>query len=189
MFLTDLFGVFSLSAFSVWGLLMAFLFNLFVYFIDIKRHTTLLLSSFILLASYSLSDYFFSWLNFEASTYLDWAIQDYVTIFFLGLLYLKVRHTTPSFSYLIVGLLINSLLYLLMYYDIYIEGNRKPWVLWDIYSFGINIVDFTMIVALIIDRDILGLNKLIHLIKRQIKFINIKRSKENSNKLISEHSV
>jgi hypothetical protein len=47
-----------------------------------------------------------------------------------------------------------------MYLDLYIYGNTTPWILWDIYSFGVNIVDFTMIVALIVDRDILGLIKL-----------------------------
>lgn len=189
MFLKEFFGLFSLSAFSMWGLLMAFLFNVFIYSLNVKRSTTLLTSSFILLVSYSFSDYFFSWLNYEATIYLDWAIQDYITIFFLGLLYLKVRRATPSFAYLIVGLLFNSLLYLLMYYDIYLSGNREPWILWDIYSFGINIVDFTMIVALIVDRDILGLNKLIQIIKRQIKLTAIKLSKKRANKLIAEYSA
>lgn len=188
MFLTELFGIFSLSAFSIWGLLMAFLFNLFVYFLDTKRHTTLLLSSFILLVSYSLSDYFFSWLNFEATTYLDWALQDYITIAFLGLLYFKIRKTTPSFLYLIIGLLVNSFLYLIMYYDIYIVGNREAWILWDIYSFGVNIVDLTMIVALIVDRDILGLNKLVSVIKRHYK-VPIRLFKGSSSKFTVKHSL
>lgn len=188
MFLKEFFGLFSLSAFSIWGLLMAFLFNVFIYFLDIKRRTTLLPSSFILLISYSLSDYFFSWLNYEASTYLDWALQDYATIFILYLLLYKIRNTTPSFIYLIVGLSINSALYLLMYYDIFLMGTREPWILWDIYSFGVNIVDLTMIVALIVDRDILGLNKLVSVIKRHYK-VPIRLFKGSSSKFTVKHSL
>jgi hypothetical protein len=56
MFLTELFGVFSLSALAVWGFLMAFFFNVFVYSLGIKQGTTLLLSSFIMAVSYIVGD-------------------------------------------------------------------------------------------------------------------------------------
>ncbi len=47
-----------------------------------------------------------------------------------------------------------------MYYDLHITGNVNPWFLWDFYSFTVYLLDFTMIIALIVDRDILGLNAL-----------------------------
>ena len=160
MFLTEFFGFFSLSAFSSWGFLMAFFFNVFVYTIDVKRNTTLLLSSFIMMASYATSDYFFTWLSIGTSVYLDWTIYDYVTILFLISVFFIQKKTTPSFIYLITGLIINSILSIAMHYDIYIEGNRVSWILWDVYTFGVNIIDLIMIVVLIVDRDFLGLHKL-----------------------------
>ncbi|WP_289096949.1 hypothetical protein [uncultured Pseudoalteromonas sp.] len=168
MFLTELFGVFSLSAFAVWGLLMAFFFNTFVFSLGIKRKTTLLLSSFIMATSYLTGDYFFTWLSPVPATYLDWAIYDIVTIVCLTIAYLFMRRTTPSFLYLVVGLSLNSILFVLMYIDLYVYGNTQPWFFWDIYSFGVNIIDLTMIIALIVDRDILGLHKLKNYITESI---------------------
>ncbi|MBE0365156.1 hypothetical protein PULV_a1905 [Pseudoalteromonas ulvae UL12] len=58
-----------------------------------------------------------------------------------------------------------------MHLDIVIFENKEQWILWDIYTAGVNIADFTMIVALITDRDILGLIKL----KNQLQ-INTKKA-------------
>ncbi|MBE0362145.1 hypothetical protein PULV_a3950 [Pseudoalteromonas ulvae UL12] len=44
-----------------------------------------------------------------------------------------------------------------MFLDIVVYQNKQEWLLWSIYKVGINIADFTMIVALITDRDVLGL--------------------------------
>ena len=160
MFITEFFGLFSLSAFAAWGFLMAFFFNVFVFALDIKRKTTLLLSSFIMMVSYSASDYLFTWLSIENSVYLEWVLYDYATIFALFLTYSFIGKATRSFIYIIVGLLINSMLSLSIYYDLYLNGNREPWFLWDLYTFGVNIIDLTMIIALIVDRDFLGLHTL-----------------------------
>ncbi|MCC9661104.1 MULTISPECIES: hypothetical protein [unclassified Pseudoalteromonas] len=169
MFLTELFGVFSLSAFVVWGMLMAFFFNVFVYTLGVKRKTTLLLSSFIMATSYMAGDFLFTWLSPVPATYLDWALYDVVTIVFLVSSYFVFKKTTPSFLYLIIGLSINTTLFLLMYLDLFIYGNTQPWFFWDIYSFGVNIVDLSMIVALIVDRDFLGLNKFKTFIHNSLK--------------------
>ena len=160
MFLTEFFGLFSLSAFIMWGFLMAFLFNIFVYSLNIKRNTTLLLSSFIMMTSYSASDHFFTWLAIDNSVYLDWALYDYATITALILAYIFLKKTTPSFFYIVIGLMVNSLLSLCMYLDMYVYNNRNPWLLWDLYTFSVNIIDLIMIVALIVDRDFLGLHKI-----------------------------
>lgn len=159
MFLTELFGLFSLSAFTMWGFLMTFFFNVFVYSLDVKRGTTLLLSSFIMMVSYTLSDYFYTWLSMRDSIYLDWALYDISTITALICIYKVIRKTTPSFLYLIIGLSINSILFFCMYLDIYIFGNIEPWYFWDVYTYLVNLIDFVMIVALIVDKDFLGLHK------------------------------
>mgnify|MGYP000875140079 FL=1 len=176
MFLTELFGVFSLSAFVVWGMLMAFFFNVFVFALGVKRKTTLLLSSFIMATSYMAGDFLFTWLSPVPATYLDWALYDIVTIVCLCLTYFFFKKTTPSFLYLIVGLSINTTLFLLMYLDLFIYGNTKPWFFWDIYSFGVNIIDLSMIIVLIVDRDIFWLHKLKNLISPSSKARKINTS-------------
>ncbi|PCC12179.1 hypothetical protein [Pseudoalteromonas sp. JB197] len=160
MFLAEFFGFFSLSALVMWGFLMAFLFNIFVFTLDVKRKSTLMLSSFILMLSYSATDYFFTWISYYNTTYFDWAVHDLITILCLGLSYKVIKVTTPSFLYLTLGLSINMLLALLMHVDVFINNNTKPWFFWDAYTFGVTINDFIMIVALIVDRDFLGLHKL-----------------------------
>ena len=169
MFLAEFFGYFSLSAFAMWAFLMAFFFNIFVFSLGVKRNTTLLLSSFILFVSYSSSDYFLTWFSIYKITYLDWALYDLFTIIALFLAYRFISKTTPSFIYLIAGLTFNMLLLIAMHVDVFMYKNTQYWLLWDVYTFGINVVDFIMIVVLIVDRDFLGLhtlkNKLISLFK------------------------
>ena len=160
MFLTEFFGFFSLSAFTMWGFLMAFFFNVFVYSLNVKRDTNLLFSSFVMMVSYTLSDYFFTWLSIKTTVYLDWAIYDVLTILILSLSLACKKKTSVSFIYLTVGLSINLTFFLLMYFDLYVHQNKERWLLWDIYAVSVNIIDVIMIVALIVDRDFLGLNKL-----------------------------
>ena len=174
MFLAEFFGLFSLSAFSMWAFLMAFFFNIFVYSLDVKRDTTLLLSSFIMMISYTATDYIFTWLSYYDTTYFDWAIYDLSTILCLAIAFLFIKKTTPSFLYLLIGLSVNSIFFLLMYLDVYINKNLESWWFWSVYQFSVNIIDFLMVVALIVDRDFLGLHgikrKLIRLFKsRKIK--------------------
>ncbi|MBH0010718.1 MULTISPECIES: hypothetical protein [unclassified Pseudoalteromonas] len=174
MFLTEFFGLFSLSAFVMWAFLMAFFFNVFVYSLDVKRKTTLLLSSLIMMISYTATDYFYTWLSYYNTTYLDWAIHDLITIIVLIFSFKLLKKTTTSFLYLIVGLSINMLLVLLMYLDVYVYKNNEPWFFWEIYVGFVAFNDLAMVVALIVDRDFLGLHrikrKLIRLFKsRKIK--------------------
>jgi len=176
MFLTEFFGFFSLSALIMWGFLMAFFFNLFVYSLDVKRNTTLLLSSLIMVVSYSSSDYFLTWLSIYNITYLDWALYDFSTLIFLFVTYQSIKKTTPSFLYLICGLLVNMSLLLAMHIDVFIYNNQEYWLLWSIYTFGVNLIDLIMIVALIVDRDFLGLHKLKNIIVSLFKKSNLKHS-------------
>ena len=160
MFLQELFGLFSLSAFFMWGFLMAFFFNVFIYAIGLKKGTTLLFSSFVMMCSYTLSDYFFRWLSLKNSLYLNFALYDVATITALIIVYKFVKKTTPSFLYLVLGLSINTIFFLLMHVDSEIYENTHYWWFWEVYMYTVNLIDITMIVALIVDRDILGLHKL-----------------------------
>jgi len=144
----------------MWAFLMAFFFNVFVYCLEVKRGTTLLLSSFIMMSSYTASDYFFTWMSYYETTYFDWAVYDFFTLSFLLLSFVLIKRTTPSFLYLITGLSINFILVSLMHLDVYIYRNLEPWLFWDIYTFGVTIIDWLMVIALIVDRDFLGLHKL-----------------------------
>ena len=164
MLLQELFGLFSLSAFFMWGFLMAFFFNVFIYAIGLKKGTTLLFSSFIMMCSYTLSDYFFTWLSIKNSLNLNFALYDIATITALTIVYKFVKKTTPSFLYLLIGLSINSIFFLLMHLDTDIYGNKHHWWFWEVYMYTVNSIDIIMIVALIVDRDILGL----HILKNKI---------------------
>lgn len=160
MLLAEFFGLFSLSAFTMWAFLMAFFFNVFVYCLEVKRGTTLLLSSFIMMISYTASDYFFTWVSYYETTYFDWAVYDFFTLCFLLLSFVVIKRTTPSFLYLITGLSVNFILVSLMHLDVYIYRNLEPWLFWDIYTFGVTIIDWLMVIALIVDRDFLYLHRL-----------------------------
>lgn len=159
MYLTEHFGL-SLPAMVVWGLMMAFFFNAFLWIANVKRNNVLLMLSAVVFASYFTSDHLFSWFD-NSSIYLSWAIYDVITlaVIFCCAYFIKKGAKSPAFTYVIFVLCANTVLQLLMYYDLHILGNVKPWFLWSFYSFTVYLLDFTMIIALIVDRDILGLNK------------------------------
>lgn len=113
-----------------------------------------------MMVSYTASDYFFTWFSYYETTYLDWAIYDIVTIASLMIVYQFIKKTTPSFLYLVTGLTLNLILVSLMHLDVYIYKNLEPWFFWEVYTFGVNIIDFLMVIALIVDRDFLGLHTL-----------------------------
>ena len=91
MFLTELFGHFSLSAFIMWAFLMALFFNIFVYSLDIKRNTTLLLSSFVMFLSCALFDYFLDWFSIYDLTYFDFVVNNFMII-----LKLRFKNEIPT---------------------------------------------------------------------------------------------
>lgn len=176
MYLTEHFGL-SLGALVVWGFMMAFFFNLFLWVADLKRDNVLLITSFVAFVSYFISDHLFTW--FETSgIYLQWALYDIATlaVIIFGALLARSGLKSAAFTYVITGLSTNTFLFFCMYYDLHIIENTEPWFLWDIYSFGVNIIDFTMIVALIVDRDILGLIRLKNAIKALFITHHVKHS-------------
>lgn len=160
MFLTEFFGHFSLSAFTMWAFMMAFLFNVFVYYIGHKRNTTLLLSSLIMFVSYSSYEYFLDWLSIYTLTYFDLAIYDGCTLAALFLAKCLIKRSSSSLLYLFCGLSLNLCLALCMQLDTFILRNSEPWFFWDFYTFSVITIDLTMAISLIVDRDFLGLHKL-----------------------------
>ena len=113
-----------------------------------------------MMVSYSATDYLYTWISYYNTTYFDWAIHDAITIASLIIAYSVVKRSSTSLLYLVTGLSINMILVLFMHLDVYIYGNQEPWILWDIYLYSVNVIDLTMVVALIVDRDFLGLHKL-----------------------------
>ncbi len=98
MYLTEHFGL-SLGALVVWGFMMAFFFNLFLWFCDLKKDIVLLLASTTIFISYFLSDHFLTWFS-GSDTYLYWSAYDILTlcIVFLPQLFLK-KSNSSAFKY------------------------------------------------------------------------------------------
>ncbi|MGB6139689.1 MAG: hypothetical protein WBG55_05165, partial [Pseudoalteromonas rhizosphaerae] len=95
-------------------------------------------------------------------TYLNWFIYDLLTLICIGFLirYQKIS-PSPVNCYIVCGLILNAILITAIYCDIYVRSNSEPWWLWSVYSFGVNICDVMMITALAINKDFLGLSKLL----------------------------
>ena len=63
-------------------------------------------------------------------------------------------------KYVYVGLVFNSFLFLGMHIDIMVNYNTTEWWFWSFYSVGMNVVDFTMVVSLIVAKDFLQVTKI-----------------------------
>ena len=160
-----------LGTFIVWGFLMSFFLNLFFRCISVKKDNLLVLCSFVIFLSYFISDHFYELFD-KTEVYKTWFLYDIVTLVLIAFFHFLLRtKASPGVFYVYLGLSINTILFGLMHLDIVIFENKEQWILWDIYTAGVNIADFTMIVALITDRDILGLIKL----KNQLQ-INTKKA-------------
>lgn len=156
-----------LGTFIVWGFLMSFFLNLYFRCISVKTDNLLVFCSFAIFCSYFISDHLYELFD-QTEVYKTWSIYDFVTlcIIYIGQRLLKTK-ASPGVIYTYIGLSINTLLFLFMHLDIVIFKNTTPWLLWDLYSLGVNVLDFSMIVALIVDRDIFGIIKLFNYVKRK----------------------
>ncbi|WP_105253908.1 hypothetical protein [Pseudoalteromonas sp. T1lg75] len=160
-------GVF-MGAFVVWGFLMAMLFNLMLIGFKAKKDFKLVLVSIIMFISYFISDHFFGFFS-TSDMYLTWFIYDLVTLLIiLPALTIGKSKVSPGVVYVIIGLSLNSLLFLFMHLDITVQGNREEWWLWSVYSIGVNVIDFFMIVVLIVDKDIFGFITLKNYVKHRV---------------------
>ncbi|MEM0514117.1 hypothetical protein WCN91_01455 [Pseudoalteromonas sp. YIC-827] len=157
-----------MGAFVVWGFLMAMLFNLMLLGFKAKNDLKLVWVSIVMFISYFISDNFHDFFR-TTEVFLTWFYYDLFTLLFIfPVIYLCKTKTSPGVLYAIIGLSFNSMLFLLLHYDVVIRGNLEPWWLWSVYSIGINISDLLMIVALIVDRDILGFIAIKNYIKSKV---------------------
>ena len=126
---------------------MAFLFNLVSRLNNPDKAIVQL--SFLMAFSYMISDFY----RLSYSNYLNWFIYDLLTIavIFAWFIYFKRQRFTALY-YILLGLVLNSFLMLATHYDIYILHNDQLWWLWTAYSYGVNVVDLSMIFALITEK-------------------------------------
>lgn len=145
-----------ISAFIQWGFLMAFLYCLASSINNTNK--SLLYIASIMLFSYSMSEVLYMLSN----VYLNFTLYDLLTITVLLVVYFKTSSikNCPAINYIVIGLTFNSLLMLVMYYDLYILENIDEWWLWSVYSIGVNVIDLLMIAVLFINKDFLGLIEL-----------------------------
>ncbi|WP_089368979.1 MULTISPECIES: hypothetical protein [Pseudoalteromonas] len=123
-----------------------------------NTNKSLLYIASIMLFSYSMSEVLYMLSN----VYLNFTLYDLLTITVLLVVYFKTSSikNCPAINYIVIGLAFNSLLMLVMYYDLYILENIDEWWLWSVYSIGVNVIDLLMIAVLFINKDFLGLIEL-----------------------------
>lgn len=149
MFITDTLGPY-IGVFIEWGFLMAFLYNLVSYLNNPDKKLVQL--AFIVTLSYFLSGVY----QLSENFYFNLVFYDLATLLVIALwVFLFDVKTFPAFYYIFIGLTCNATLAAAMYYDIYILQNREPWLLWSVYSFGTNIIDILMVLALVFNQNYL----------------------------------
>ena len=157
-----------MGAFVVWGFLMAMLFNLMLIGFKAKNDLKLVWVGIILFISYFTSDHFHDFFR-TTDVYLKWFLYDLFTLLLIfPVLFIRNSRVSAGVVYVFIGLIFNSILLLLMHLDIVVAENREEWWLWSFYSLGINLSDLLMIVALIVDRDILGFIAIKNYIKSKV---------------------
>ncbi len=162
-----------LATFIMWGFLMAFLYNMVSKSIVPNGDKTLMWISLTMFLSYLASDPLTS-ATFQiesmsyATAYVVWTALDLTCIAAIFLITKgKSINSYPAKLYVILGLLINSSLFISMYIDINILENTEEWWLWGFYTVTVNIVDAMMLIALFSNKDFLGLVKLYRKVRGQ----------------------
>lgn len=154
-----------LASLVMWSFLMAFLYNLVKKSAAPNGDGVLMWMSLAIFLSYLLSDPLLSLsvgvdIIYSINGYLIWAVNDLVILFII--LFISRGRTVQSYPaklYVIVGLTVNMLLFFSMHIDINVFRNFEPWWFWTFYSFTVNIMDVMMVIALLTNKDFLGLLK------------------------------
>lgn len=138
--------------FITWFFVIAFLYNLSAS-INSPYKNTMYLSG-IMMISYTLSTLF----DMVIVSHLNYFYFDIVTLIIIFTFRYCSRGPIPNaFYYLVFGLSINASLFLAMHYDIEILGTLYYWWFWNVYVFGMYFTDLIMPLALIFNKDFLGL--------------------------------
>lgn len=155
-----------LATFIMWGFLMAFLYNMVSKSIVPNGDKTLMWVSLTMFLSYLASDPLTS-ATFQiesmsyATAYIVWTALDLTCVATILLITKgKSNNSYPAKLYVILGLLINSALFISMYIDINILENTEEWWLWGFYTITVNTMDAMMLIALFSNKDFLGLVRL-----------------------------
>ncbi|MBB1278244.1 hypothetical protein [Pseudoalteromonas sp. SR43-3] len=143
---------FYIGAFVQWGFLMAFLYSLVVSINTPKKEAVWL--SFVMSISYSSSLF----IDIQHISYLELFLFDIATILAIFILRFFIIENLISI-YLLLGLTINSSLFLGMYIDVSVFNNYEPWWFWFFYSIVVNLADFMMVAIFFINKDFLYLMK------------------------------
>lgn len=141
--------------------------NAFFYVSNINKNISLLITSFLMAASYFTSNHFIDLSASRYYQYLSWIAYDALTILLIVMAnrILKERLCLAA-KYAVVGLSLNALLCLLIHIDLRVLVNREPWWFWYFYTLAINTIDVIMVAALILDRDFLGVKFIKHRVKK-----------------------
>jgi hypothetical protein len=149
------------------GMVLAFLLNAFFYISDISKNLSLLLTSFLMAASYYTSNHFISLGDDTTYIYLRWIAYDLFTVLTILMVNRLIRlKECIAVKYVIFGLLANAFLCLMIHIDMRILENQEPWWFWYFYTLAINTIDVIMVAALILDRDFLGVKFINHKVKK-----------------------
>ena len=152
-----------LASLIMWGFLMAFLYNLVKKSSKPNNDATIMWLSFIIFFSYLLGDPLLNLsLGIEITSnftgYLVWALLDFITlVIILFFTSRKSIRSYPAKLYIVVGISVNMLLFFTMYTDIALFEHYDPWWFWSFYSVTVNVMDVMMIIALLCNKDFLGL--------------------------------
>ncbi|RJF37746.1 hypothetical protein D4741_06680 [Pseudoalteromonas gelatinilytica] len=160
-----------LATLIMWGFLMTFLFNMVSRSSIVNQDKTLMWISLAIFLSYLLTDPLVS-MAFEieslryASIFIIWCILDLTC---LGIILLISRNSSiekfPAKLYVIIGLLTNSSLFFCLYLDVSVYGNEERWWLWDLYTVTVNVMDLTMLAALLTNKDFFKLAAFLKFLK------------------------
>ncbi|MFY8274097.1 hypothetical protein AAEU32_08225 [Pseudoalteromonas sp. SSDWG2] len=140
------------TAFVNWGFMMALLYNMVSYSEPRKRAASPLWLCLVINLSYLST----SFLDIGATIYIVYPIADLLTVAVL-IFVQNGRVKIPALYYCVFGLSANASLNVSLYVDLVLVQNGEPWWLWSLYSIGINVNDAMMIIALIVNKDYLGL--------------------------------
>ncbi|MFY8326416.1 hypothetical protein [Pseudoalteromonas sp. ZZD1] len=140
-----------------------FLFNLVKKSVTPNSDKTLMWISLSIFLFYLFSDpLIISVLGFDILhsqiTYLFWFSFDLVCLIIILLISWKLNLSQlPAKLYITIGLTVNMLLFLGMHIDINYFYHYEHWWFWGLYSVTVNMMDVMMVVALLCNKDFLGL--------------------------------
>ncbi|MDQ9093316.1 hypothetical protein RC083_17190 [Pseudoalteromonas haloplanktis] len=156
-----------MSTFILWGFLMTFLYCLVQKSFMPNGDRTLMWISLTIFLSYLLFDPLLNkTLGIDSidytNVYLIFSACDIFTLIIILLItYKKKVSELPAKLYVVAGLTVNIVLFIGMHIDTIILSNHEAWWFWSFYSVAVNLMDIMMITALVLNKDYLGLMRLL----------------------------